>query len=54
MFGLSCWKIVPKLDELSKEGIFITIKFREFGLHLIKMVGSRLSAPAPFKIIIKV
>ena len=25
------WKIVPKLDYLNKEGIFITVQFCEFG-----------------------
>ena len=40
------WKIVPKLDYLN---------FCEFGLYLIFMVGSRLSAPAQqFKIITEV
>ena len=31
------WKIVPKLDYLNKEGIFITVQFCEFGLYLILM-----------------
>ena len=39
------WKIVPILDYLNKEGIFITVVFCEFGLYFILMVESRLSAP---------
>ena len=48
------WKIVPKLDYLNKEGIFLTVSFCEFGLYLTVMVGSRLSALAQFKIITEV
>ena len=48
------WKIVPKLDYLNKEGIFLTVSFCEFGLYLTLMVGSRLSALAQFKIITEV
>ena len=44
------WKIVPKLDYLNKEGIFITVSFCEFGLYLILIVGSHLSALAQSKI----
>ena len=47
-------KIVSKLDYLHKEGIFITVYFCEFGLYLILMVGSSLSALAQFKIITEV
>ena len=48
------WEIIPKLDYLNTEGIIITVEIREFGLYLILMVGSRLSAPAQFKIITEV
>ena len=48
------WKIIPKLDYLNKEGIFITVYFCEFSLYFILMVGSRLSAPAQFEIIAEV
>ena len=53
-FDFVTWKVVPKPDYLNKEGIFITVSFCEFGLYLILMVGSRLSALAQFKIITEV
>ena len=44
------WKIVPKLDFRNKERIFKAVQFCEFGLYLIWMVESRLSAPAQFRL----
>ena len=31
MFGYVTWKIIPKLDYPNKEGIFITVYFRDRG-----------------------